>query len=147
MFFLAWMGNSRPMRMAETFTEICSGLAKPDALNFMSCVLLCLSSMLPGMDFVHLFGYLFGFTVVISLWFALFWVSWRWSKRLKFRNLFFWWLGLYLPGLLLEGIYRANAGDVYNGLFVFPSNLFLVAMIFRGCRFLWEKISKKSSDS
>ena len=107
--------------------------------------------MLPGVDSVSVFQ-LLSLLLFLFILIGIFWVSWRWSKRLKFRNLFFWWLGLSFLGASISG--GARAAKTPDGLYQFSADCLSVlglfyglAMIFRGCRFLWGKISKKSSDS
>ena len=123
--------------------------------GFCLC-LLCLSSILPGMDWELVLGWFLIFIVFAPL-FGGCWVSWSMSKRLKFRNLFFGWLGLTFLGVILGSIAKYKSDDLAQvdagslrqagGWIIFLSVFYLGAIIFRGCRLLWGKISKKSSDS
>lgn len=96
LFFLASMGDSRPMRMAEAFTRDLLWFGqKSAAVEFCVLRLLCLLSILPSMDLVWLTCILMGFAalllsryerllkylVLILIFPFLFWLSLGKSKR------------------------------------------------------------------
>ena len=71
------MGDSRPLRMAETFPqELLWFEEEPAAGIFYVLRLLCLSPMLPGMDWELVFSWLF----LIFIVFAIVFEAWQLSR-------------------------------------------------------------------
>ena len=177
------MVDSRPMRMAEAFTQELLWVGKAGRCEIYVLRLLCLSSMLPGMkrllerlrrsrigvllfvfcSFLLICGGLAGLLAVldvpeeslvtgivgtvgiIMLLLLISSVVWFFSWK-SFKGLILTAFGSFI-GFFYFAFLNSHGNEHMAAGLGLLFGFTILAGIFRGCRLLWRKVSKGSSDS